>query len=360
MKIIFFVASLEAGGAERAVINISRIISENLGYRVILITGKDQSSDFYRVPELVTRLSLDFNYTKVGVAKIFELVSRLKKFNESIDSNDDEDLWILVSSDLAILHSFNFIGSRKRLVIWEHNNYYGLKSKLKRALRVCAYSIAERIIVLTNRDVIEYKSRPFINTRLTVIPNPIGVECQSYKPILERSTKKLLAVGRLAPQKGFHEMLSIMKLLDESYSLTILGDGYLREELIENARSNGLSNRVHFVGSQSNIAEFYDSHSLLIMTSIYEGLPMVIVEANSFGMPVIAFDCPTGPRELIEHGVTGFVVEVGDRSGFASYIVKITTDNALLKSLSDNARKSTSKYSGEYISSYWQLLIENN
>ncbi len=359
MKILFFIGSLESGGAERVATTLCNHWSSVGDYEVFLASGEDIKKDFYEVANEVIRISFNFNYNKTGLFNHFkESFSRYVKFSNFL-REINPDIVILSCTDVAIRHSINFALNRYKLVICEHNNYYAVSSKFKRILRNIVYTRANNIVLLTNRDIYNY---PFFLKKLSnlsVINNPCSF------PILKNNirnvpSKRLLAIGRLTKQKAFHRLLDIMLLLPDEFELDIFGEGDLRENLQNKIDTYGLNSRVRLAGNAKNISDEYVSHSLLLMTSIYEGLPMVIIEANSFGMPVIAYNCPTGPEEMIEDGINGFLIDDGNSENFASKILDVFSSNDLYLKLVDGSLSKSDKYSIDSINSEWTKIFKND
>jgi glycosyltransferase involved in cell wall biosynthesis len=134
---------------------------------------------------------------------------------------------------------------------------------------------------------------------------------------------ELLCVGRLDPPKGYDRLLNVLELVKSSgfnFRLRIVGDGTLREDLVKSAKALDLMNHVEFMGIQENPFQFMAESDCLLLTSYYEGLPNVVLESNGCGLPVIAFNAPGGIAEIIEEGVTGWLVKDGDLPAFASRI----------------------------------------
>jgi len=354
-KILFVIGSLQSGGAERVAARLCSYWS-NSGYEITLATGVSKDSDFYDLDRKVERKSLGFNYNVSGlINKLSEQFTRFFKI-ESMLKSGNYDVVILSATDISIRFMLNLLISSKKVIICEHNNYYAVKSKFKKFARNILFKRADFLFLLTERDKETYLNKGFNADKLHVMKNPLGLPLPTYME--KEPTKKLLTVGRLTKQKSFSRLLRIIATLDDSFNLTIVGDGEEKEELLSLSDGLGLKDKVNFLGNQKDMETVYRNHDVLLMTSIYEGLPMVIGEANAYGLPVIAYDCPTGPRELIQHNFNGYLIEDGDSEGFSRSIEHLFKNPELYKAVSKNAHSHAKKQSIEEVAASWKLFLE--
>jgi glycosyltransferase involved in cell wall biosynthesis len=175
--------------------------------------------------------------------------------------------------------------------------------------------------VMASDLIKNFKIKP---SSVTVIYNPVDLELvaesvlQTDIPWSDKQEIQFLCVGRLYPVKGYDRLLRIVSTLsDFPYRLTIVGDGPLRQELEQLSLSLKIDSRVHFLGIQENPFKFMVNADCLLMSSYYEGLPNVVLEANACGLPVIAFNAAGGIGEIITEGLNGWLVDDGDEDEFA-------------------------------------------
>lgn len=189
------------------------------------------------------------------------------------------------------------------------------------------------------------------------ICNPI-----SYKNNKKtKLTKKVIAVGRLEKQKNFSELIDIWEgflVTNSDYRLYILGDGSLKEELENKIINKGLSESIFLLGKVDNIDFYYKNSDFLVMTSIYEGLPLALLEAKAWSLPVIAYDCPTGPKEIINDGIDGYLIEQSDRAKFIKKMEDISLDSNLLMTISNNTEKTHLRFDINIIEKQWQTITK--
>ncbi|WP_150306248.1 glycosyltransferase [Pseudomonas saliphila] len=354
MKILYLIGSLQGGGAERVATRLCAEWSKR--HYVVLASGDSIKNDFYEVDGRVERVSLGFSYTKENffIERLCR-VMRILKIYRSVSP----DVVIASCTDMSLLSLLSLVLCRSKIIVCEHNNYHAVRSKIKRICRIIIYRKARRLVLLTERDVVNYTSRLYPASKIVVMPNPLGIENNRLVCREKDDVYRLLAVGRLTEQKAFDRLIELFPNIDSRCALTIVGEGPLREKLQNSISNLGLAERVRLVGSTRNIEDFYRKHGLLLMTSIYEGLPMVIGEANNFGVPVIAYDCPTGPRELISNGVNGYLVEDGNADEFCAVVNRVVEDFSAYKVVSESSLINSNKYSIAELCRRWEALFSD-
>ncbi|HIE0440255.1 TPA: glycosyltransferase, partial [Serratia marcescens] len=169
------------------------------------------------------------------------------------------------------------------------------------------------------------------------------------------------AVGRLSNQKGFDRLIALWRGVAAQvpdWRLLIIGDGPERDALLRQIEDAGLARQVSLLPATADVADYYRQASLYLMTSRYEGLPMVLIEAMSFGLPLVAYDCKTGPAELIDDGVNGYLVPDDDAAAFSEGVIKLMLDPGLRAHFSVAALEKSRRFSPERIYPQWQQLTE--
>jgi len=211
----------------------------------------------------------------------------------------------------------------------------------------------DRFVVLTQADAQNWGSL----YNLRVISNPVNFRPE--KPAaLDSNT--VIAVGRYTHQKGLERLLEAWARIPEKegWTLRLVGDGEDRQVLERQADSLGIRHAVR-MGREQDMAAVYAHASIVALTSRYEGLPMVLLEAQTFGIPAVAFDCPCGPREIISDGVDGFLVREGDIDGLAKDLQKLMKDDSLRRQMGAAAFKNARRWAPDSIMQQWiQLFAE--
>ena len=213
----------------------------------------------------------------------------------------------------------------------------------------------DRIVVLTEE---ERTSRWNKDKKVCVIPNPVRFTKSSLSPL---KNKRILACGRLCYQKNYSSLLrAIRPVFDRfpDWSLDIIGEGEEYTLLRNEIKLLSLENNVFLRGTQANIQEWMSHSSLFVSTSRFEGFSLVLVEAMSCGVPVVSYSCPTGPKDIIDDGIDGFLVPPGDEISLSQRICTLIEDEALRKRMGIAALKKSERYSIERIIDMWLSLFE--
>ncbi|HAT5011201.1 TPA: glycosyltransferase family 4 protein [Serratia marcescens] len=247
--------------------------------------------------------------------------------------------------------------ARSRLLLSEHVSFHQYPRVFK-WLKLLVYRLSDRVIFLTRQDS-DAIARWVGAGKCRVIENvsPFGV--QAPTPALQE--KVALAVGRLSNQKGFDRLIALWRGVAAQmpdWRLLIIGDGPERDALRRQIEGAGLERQVSLLPATADVAAYYRQASLYVMTSRYEGLPMVLIEAMSFGLPLVAYDCKTGPAELIDNGVNGYLVPDDDAAAFSEGVLELMRDPALRDRFSVAALDKSRRFSPERIYPQWQQLIE--
>lgn len=169
----------------------------------------------------------------------------------------------------------------------------------------------------------------------------------------------IIGAGRLTAQKGFDKLLKAFKILRERHKvrLAILGRGELEGQLKALARELGLSDHVKFLGFQTNHLKYIKKSSIFVLSSIWEAMPMVVGETMAVGTPIVSFDCPSGPRELLDHGRCGFLVRDQDVVALADEMTGILRDEGEARRRADLASKRVEEFSVEIITKKYEDLL---
>ncbi len=315
-KVAFIVYSLKTGGAERNIVNLYRLLPKDT-YTTEIITVKnicefpDLTEDDY-IPLLQTSKTLSFFAKPFAFmticAKLF-LLQKKKSYDLLIGGAE------YLPSYLCVVISKLF--KKKSLLIVGNNiiQENARRNVVLRKLNILLFSVCFRLsdhIICVSRGLQNNITRYFSlgNDSVSTVYN--GIEPRTIRTIQKNklsilnSSPIIMAVGRLAYQKGFHHLIRIFSLIHQTLPqphLVIIGDGEEKEKLQEMSSSIGLKSHIHFLGTADPFA-YLPLADLFVFTSLYEGFGNVIVEAMSFGLPVISTDCQFGPREILrESGI---------------------------------------------------------
>ena len=360
-KIAFYIGDFtRSGGTERACTSIVNSLASQTSNQVYLIvTNSIEEKSFFQIHPNVTILYLNCNYS---LGKYFTLISRL---NTVIKKNKVE---IVVAVEvfsllfmLPIILLSKLARRKTKLIVWEHFNFtVDLGKSARRKFRWLAGRFADAIVVLTKRDVSLWTSNLKINGKITSINNPSSFAVT--EKVYDAKSVNIVAIGRLTYQKGFDRLIEIWHDFLEKYSnnrnwkLQIIGSGEDKEMLDNLIVKYNLDN-VEMVSNTSSISDYYEKASFLAMTSRFEGLPMTLIEAQSFGLPIIAYDCLTGPSEVITQK-SGFLIEDNNKKEFVEKLQVLISNDSLRSEMSKAAREEVKRFSEIEITQQWKELIE--
>jgi len=251
---------------------------------------------------------------------------------------------------LKALFRFSF-----RLILSEHVAYES-SSKLIRFLKLVSYQFCDVLVLLTKHDYMLLNDR--VRSSTCIIRNASGFSVIDHAQ-LQKKEKIVLAVGRLTYQKSFDRLLKIWASIDTSHGwkLRIIGDGEDKNKLMQLMMKLNITDSVELIPASKSIDVEYKKASILVMTSRYEGLPLVLIESKSFGLPVVAFDCKTGPKELIETGYDGYLISDGNENDFSDKLSQLIYEDELRHRMQTNALKSSTAYSNDVIFKEWLKLL---
>lgn len=343
-----------SGGTERVGTLIANGLADK-NFNVYLLSFWDADQPFFALNQKVKLYNL-INRKREGKLYRTYLYPIMKLHRFLVKNKID----VIIDIDLILIRftAFATMFTKCKIISWEHFNYWNTLQDKKRikALKL-AKKFSSKIVVLTKADAKAHIEKGKVDARKVV---------QIYNPTPFTSRKRagltnhvFLAVGRLTSQKGFDIMLKIWRIAEnkiQNWKLLIVGSGEDENILKEMVQKFNLC-RVEFIPNTSEIAKYYLSSSCYLMTSRYEGFPMVLLEAQSFGLPVISYNCKTGPDEIIKNGVNGFIVRENDVSTFINSMKKIAESHDLLVKLSNGACSEISKYNTNVIVEKWERLI---
>jgi len=336
-KINILIDSMDnSGGTDRvASVLANSLIEHNILVDIFVLRGGDA---YYP-------LSKKVKYRKLkGSNRIIKII----RFCKAIKNGDKV---LVISMGKLSAQAIPIIKTLKKcdVICSDHVSFESFP-KYIRILKLFAYRLANKVVVLTNNDK-EVLNKYLDRSKIEIIKNssPFKKEVDCAKENI------ILAVGRLTYQKNFKELLEIWKRVNNtSYRLLIVGDGEDKPELLKYIKKNNLNN-VNIIPPSKNIQDYYSVCKILVLTSRYEGLPMVMIEAKNFGLATIAYDCKTGPAELIEND--GILIEYGNRDKFVESLNKLMMDNAYLEKLSQKAYMNSECFDEKYIADKWVSLI---
>jgi glycosyltransferase involved in cell wall biosynthesis len=244
------------------------------------------------------------------------------------------------------------------LIVGHEQMHLKAHHKSVRAALARFYPRLHALVVLTEqdaRDYVEYLPEP---PMIAVIPNTVR-KLGGDQARLSGTT--VLAAGRLTPQKGFDLLIHAFALVASDrphWQLRICGRGPQRRELLRLIDAHGLDDVITLPGAVRRLGDEMERASLFVLSSRFEGFPLILIEAMSKGLPIVSFDCPTGPRDVIEDHRNGLLVPSGDIDALAASILELIADSGLRRRLGTAAALTARKYTIEAIGPRWEQLLD--
>lgn len=373
MKIIYCTHSTyNPGGMERVLLNKVTYLSQLPGWEVAVVTtDQHQRPPFYPFPEKVRMTDLEINYSedneKGAWKKITGYLRKRKEHKRKLTAlllKEKPDIVVsLYPSESSFIPDIKD-GSKKVLELhyckffrlqYGRKGLLGWIDKLRTRQDEQIVRRFDKFVVLTNEDRGYWGDLPNIE----VIPNAAMHVSDAYSDVMN---KRVIAVGRLDYQKGFDRLIQAWELVQHTgkftdWKLDIYGQGEWQEMLQQMIDKAELQNTVCLNRPTKQIGEEYVKSDMLVMSSNYEGFPMVMIEAMACGLPVVSFDYKCGPKDIIQSGINGLLVPNGDIQALADAMMKVMEDEAYRKMLSLNARKVVDTYSEQAVMAQWIRLF---
>lgn len=355
-RIAFLVYNFSnSGGLNQVVVNlINELCNEYDIHLISLIQDKPIS---YKIDSRI-----QYTYLFSEEFRLRKMWKDAKKPLKEYVKNNSIEKVILEGDYPGIIGSSLRFTSKAKLVFHEHGS---LMSQWERKdivfIRFINSLLSHYTVLLTDRNKTAYNKRFLLKkSKIKVIEN--WVEAINSSVMYNKDSKKIIYAGRLGKEKGVLKLLKSWNIAREDlhgWSLDIYGTGEEQERVNEYIINNNLSSSVSMLGWNSNVREKFRDYAFFVLPSDREGFPLVLIEAQAEGLPVISFDVLTGPREILNHMVDGILVEDGNIDKLAEEIKNLANETDLRVKMSQAALQNVSRFSKENILRKWESLIED-
>lgn len=355
-----------SGGLERVLSVKTKVLAEDFGYVVHIITlsrtehGEDQSCKnnvFFPFSEKIKLHNINVS------GNLFQYISQYVTGIRKLVSEINPDIILVCDDGLKAFFLPKILGKKIPIIYERHVSKLvevsenqsiikGLVTKGKFKLMDFLAKDFTRFIVLTDGNKNEWKL-----PNLQVILNPLPF-FPTEKSSLE--SKKVIAVGKQSYQKSYDRLLKSWSLIDKEFQdweLHIYGKFYENLGLEQLAKKLNIEKQVFFHLPEKNIEEKYAESSIFVLSSRYEGFGMVLIEAMSFGIPCVSFNCPYGPSDIIKNNEDGFLAENGNEKELAEKLQKLMKDENLRLQMGNKARENMQRFLPENVVKQWDELF---
>ncbi|MDH0026907.1 glycosyltransferase family 4 protein [Aeromonas caviae] len=356
MNICFFVGNInQAGGTER----VTTVIANELqcrGYSVHILSLQCGDKPFFEVANNI-QIGQLFSAEGRGLLRLPMTVLKLRNYLKV----NQIDILIDVESMLSIYAIPAVVGLNLHHICWEHFNYnVDLGKTSRRFARKLAALFSDDVVTLTEHDRQLWLANTTCKSNITAIPNPVTTP--AHTTINPHKEKLFLAVGRLTYQKGFDLLLQAWRQVvnvHPDWRLRIVGDGEDKKMLEQLRHDLNIEASTEILPKTNNIVTHYQEAAFFVMSSRFEGLPLVLIEAQAYGLPIISFDCETGPAEIVKHGETGWLCEPDSNFLLSDEMVNAANifQTPVYERLSENAVLNSNRFTLDNIISLWIKLL---
>ena len=382
MRIHFLVLDIYGmGGTIRTVLNVANFLAkENYDVEIISVLRHRKVPFFHIDPRIkITVLHDKVSRRKDDKSLKTRIANRLLRMKSRLLHSEDEAIHLFsLLTDIKMFNyiktiksgilittrpSFNIFGTKYAnkgvtIIGQEHLNFEIYPEKLKRSI-LRHYVNLDYLATLTDDDTKDYQQ---LLSNGRVVVKKITNSVPEYEGLTASlKSKTIIAAGRLVPQKGFDLLIESFKIVHEQFpdwKLKIFGSGRDKAKLEELIQEYRLYNHVILMGPTQNMELELQKSSIYALSSRFEGFGMVIVEAMQVGVPVVSFDCPKGPGEIIQHNEDGLIVEDGNIEKFAEALMELMGDEVKRNSLAKKAMENVKRYEIENIGLIWKETID--
>lgn len=364
MKILYIISAINnQGGVARVLATKTNYFVENFGYEVIIVTENNGNEPlFFEFNPKIKIIDI-----KLSKNKITEIIQYKTKIQNII--NEHNPNYIITSNFHFKSFLIPYLLKTKNPIIFEAHGskfneelfvgnsiYHTFRRKIKVLYRGFLANKFDFCIVLSPQSFEEWNIKNAV-----IIPNAIWFQVDKLATL---QSKKVITVARHSYEKGLDRLLPIWKIITEKYPdwvLEIYGEENENQNLVLQSLELKIENNVVFLRPVSNIVSKYQSSSIYVMTSRFEAFPMVLLEAMMCGLPVVAYDCPTGPRAIVANNEDGFLIENGNEKEFVSKLLELIENQDLRIKIGAKAHQSVVKYDLKMVMNQWNtFFVKNN
>lgn len=337
------------GGTERALITLAnKLANSNFDIHIYSLYKNNPEPLFI----INKNVKIYFLENKPHIFKLIKIANIAKKHTSAIKI-------IISMGRLSIETSLLFkLFNIKNLFLSEHTSFESY-NPIIRSLKILSYRFADKIIVLTEHDKLLLNNKYHLD-KIYTIPNINPYEEYPYNLNYDDKENIAIAIGRLCYAKNFERLINLWsKSITQNWKLLIIGDGNDKKKLEEAISKSGVKN-IEIIPFTKNITSYYKKSKLYLMTSRYEGLPMVLIESQHFGVPIISFNCKTGPSEIVKNNYNGYLVDYYNDSLFIDKLNYFIKNESVQRRLSINSPIVSNNYSSKIIINLWENILSKN
>ena len=377
MRIVYtYPAFINVGGADKIIINKANYLADKFGYEVYLITDSQNGlKPFFPVSDKVSMIDLGINfYQQYQFAPLKRLwvyrtlMSKYKREMRRVLADIRPD--ILISTFTRDAKLIGLYKQYAKATIAEVHTtksniralpelrrkgfpYTLLASYMERQLNNSAKQYDELIVLNTLEEELWKPVR-----KVRIINNAVQIYPKEQNTL---TAKSVIFVGRAEYEKGPDRLIEVWRIVAQKHpdwTVRMFCTGSMLDRLKAKVKEYGIEQQVLFMPATKDMEREYMNSAMCLMTSRFEGFPVVLQEAMGCGLPCLSFNCPSGPRHIITDQEDGYLVENGNIEAMADKVCELIENEALRRQLGHNAKQNIARYSEEKIMGQWKALFE--
>ena len=378
MKLIYLIAGVYRSAGMERVLSLKASALRSAGHEVVIVTTEQRGQEpVFNLGEF-RRIDLGINYEltsgagflRKAISHPFKQLRHFRRLSATLQQEKADIVVSMFDGDAPLTWKIKD-GSRKVLEVhfshfkklqYGRKGIWALADKWRTMMDVLTASHYDKFVVLTKEDKKYWEEdyRRFgLKNNIVCIPNPRTFTPGDFPALAKK--KMVLAAGRYTYQKGFDILVEAWaKIAGEfpDWELRIAGDGEDGDALRALAGKSGASGSI-ILGKDNDIKALYSQAALYAMTSRYEGLPMVLLEAQAAGLPIVSVKCKCGPLDVVRGGIDGLLVNEGDTDAFAAALKELINDEELRKNMGRAALENSERFSEPVIMQKWADLFSS-
>lgn len=355
-KICFFSGDItRSGGTERVSVMIANELAKQEKYEICFLSLCEQKeAPFFPLDAGIKRYKLGERWIQPGPGYL-PLIPKIRRFfkEQAIDVVLDIDI---VLDILSLPAAWRL---KTKVLSWEHSNCFFEQSVLyRRAILKFSVKHSDYVVTLTEGDKKNYEQLLKRTEKIEAIYNPMEETAAAGDRVQEN---RVITVGRLVAGKGMDYLAEVAAQVltkHPDWKWYVLGEGEKRAFLEQVIKEKRLEGKLILTGLVENVGDYLNAAKIFVLTSKSEGLPMCLLEAKAYGLPCVSFDIPTGPNEIIEDGVNGFLIEPFDCERMIAKINSLIEQEELLQSFASNAKNNMEKFQMKSIIEKWNRVLD--
>jgi glycosyltransferase involved in cell wall biosynthesis len=367
LNILFFIHSLSSGGAERVTATLANHWASK-GWSITVVTVTESARDFYSLDSRVRRITLNMaGISRSPLHAIFNNAARVSALQRVLrHEKPDVAIAMMTTSNVTLA----IAGRVARVYTIGSERTYPPAMPLGRFwefLRRKTYPWLDALVAQTQEGK-DWLAENAPAKTFAVVPNPVCFPMPPQPPVVAPGEvittlgckKVLLAVGRLGEEKRFERLITAFSRLvckHSDWGLVILGQGALMNTLQKQIADLNLQHKIALPGAVGNVGDWFNSADIYALTSRFEGFPNTLVEALAHGVPSVAVDCQTGPREILRHEIDGLLVPQDNLDELINALDRLMADPALRASFSEKAIEVRERYSVDCVAGQWEDIF---